>query len=105
MDNDVEDLRIVVAYLSQTYGYHVDLIIAHSRGSTVGFRWMCTLNLAEGERPPSGYVNLSARYRMKVCFLARRRYRMLILGLRLVVISKNAYRKHPLLSILLSQPQ
>ncbi|KAJ8081034.1 hypothetical protein PM082_017874 [Marasmius tenuissimus] len=65
MENDVEDLRTVVAFLSQTYGYHVDLVIAHSRGSLVGFRWMCTLTLAEGERFPSGYVNLSARYRMK----------------------------------------
>lgn len=62
MESDLEDLRVVVEYLKKTYDYAVDLIVGHSRGSLVGFRWMCVSE--EGKRV-SGFVNASARYRMK----------------------------------------
>ncbi|KAG8983357.1 hypothetical protein FRB90_006093, partial [Tulasnella sp. 427] len=61
--NDVEDINAVVAYLKAQYGYRVDLVVGHSRGSIVGIRWMCT---APEARDVSGYVNLSGRYRMKL---------------------------------------
>ncbi|KAI0060376.1 ectomycorrhiza-regulated esterase [Artomyces pyxidatus] len=57
---DLEDLRIVVAYLAREYGYEVDLLIGHSRGSVVAFHWLCT---SEGRRV-GGMVNVSGRYRM-----------------------------------------
>ncbi|KAH9059976.1 Alpha/Beta hydrolase protein [Lactarius vividus] len=59
--DDVEDVRVVVAYLTQEYGYKIDLVIGHSRGSVVAMRWLCTSD--EGKHV-SGFVNVSARYRM-----------------------------------------
>ncbi|ESK95681.1 ectomycorrhiza-regulated esterase lipase thioesterase family protein [Moniliophthora roreri MCA 2997] len=61
MDEDIQDLNAVVDYL-KTRGYRVDLIVGHSRGSLVAFRWLCT---AEDARTVSGFVNASARYRMR----------------------------------------
>jgi uncharacterized alpha/beta hydrolase family protein len=60
---DVVDLQIVVAYLRAHYGYRIDIIVGHSRGSLVGLRWMC---IAEEAKDVSGYVNVSGRYRMEV---------------------------------------
>lgn len=65
--NDVEDIQIVVNYLSTTYGYKVDLVVGHSRGSIVAMRWMCTTN--EGQQV-SAFVNLSGRYRTQVHLIA-----------------------------------
>jgi len=59
--NDVEDLRVVVAYLIQEYGYKIDLLVGHSRGSLVAMRWLCTSD--EGKNV-GGFVNVSARYKM-----------------------------------------
>lgn len=61
--NDLQDVDAVVAYLKSQYGYRVDLVIGHSRGSTVGMQWLAAS--PEGQRV-SGFVNVSARYRVKV---------------------------------------
>ncbi|KAH7919473.1 ectomycorrhiza-regulated esterase [Leucogyrophana mollusca] len=58
---DVEDLVAVVAYLRATYGYDVDMIVGHSRGSVVGMHWLCTSEEGKGVR---ALVNASGRYRM-----------------------------------------
>ncbi|KAI0313242.1 ectomycorrhiza-regulated esterase [Amylostereum chailletii] len=58
---DVEDLRVVVAYLVREYGYVVDLVVGHSRGSVAGMYWLCT---SEEGRRVGGMVNVSGRYRM-----------------------------------------
>jgi len=59
---DLEDLCAVVEFLKVNYGYVIDLIVGHSRGAIVSFRWICTS--AEGANI-SGFVNASGRYRMK----------------------------------------
>lgn len=63
---DVEDVRLVVAYLTEKYGYEIDLVIGHSRGSVVGMSWCCT---SEEGTKVSGFVNASGRYRMEVSSL------------------------------------
>ncbi|KAI0035215.1 Alpha/Beta hydrolase protein [Vararia minispora EC-137] len=60
---DVEDLRVVVRHLTSTYGYVVDLLVGHSRGSVVAMLWIC--NSEEGKNI-GGFVNVSGRYRMDV---------------------------------------
>ncbi|KAF9468668.1 Alpha/Beta hydrolase protein [Collybia nuda] len=59
---DLEDLTAVVDYLKATYGYVIDLVVGHSRGSLVGLRWLCT---SEEGKSVSGFVNASGRYRMR----------------------------------------
>ncbi|KAF9063281.1 Alpha/Beta hydrolase protein [Rhodocollybia butyracea] len=59
--DDLEDLRVVVDFLKVNYGYEIDLLVGHSRGSIVGFRWICT---SEEGAKISGFVNASGRYRM-----------------------------------------
>ena len=61
--DDVRDLEAAVAYLTNQFGYVVDIIIGHSRGVVTGFRWMCTAKEAQTVR---GFVNASGRYRMRV---------------------------------------
>lgn len=61
--DDVEDLRIVVEYLKRTYGYVVDLLVGHSRGSIVSLKWVSS---TEDGKNVSGVVNVSGRYRMEV---------------------------------------
>ena len=63
--SDVEDISAVVAYMTNCYGYKVDLILAHSRGSVSSMWWMCTS--VEG-RAVKGFVNVSARYQMHVSY-------------------------------------
>jgi uncharacterized protein len=63
LSEDLVDLKAVVAYLKFTYGYVVDLVVGHSRGSIVAMRWICT---TEEGRNISGFVNASGRYRMAV---------------------------------------
>ncbi|TFK73187.1 alpha/beta-hydrolase [Pluteus cervinus] len=58
---DIEDIKTVVAYLKSTYGYIIDLVVAHSRASLTAFKWICT---TEDGRNISGFVNASGRYRM-----------------------------------------
>jgi len=61
--DDVVDLRVVVDYLKINYGYKIDLVVGHSRGSIVAFKWICT---TEEGKNISGFVNASGRYRMRV---------------------------------------
>ena len=63
LDEDLQDLIVVVDYLIQNYGYSIDLVVGHSRGSLVSMRWLCTSEHAKHVR---GYVNVSGRYRMEV---------------------------------------
>lgn len=62
LEKDVIDISVVADYLKQTYGYIIDLLVGHSRGSLAAMRWICTTE--HGNRI-SGFVNISARYRMK----------------------------------------
>jgi uncharacterized protein len=64
LNDDVEDIKTVVKYLTEIYGYTIDLLIGHSRGSLVSMRWICT---TEEGRTIRGFVNVSGRYRMEVC--------------------------------------
>ncbi|KIM42967.1 hypothetical protein M413DRAFT_443787 [Hebeloma cylindrosporum] len=59
--NDLVDLQAVVDYLKATYGYVIELLVGHSRGSIVAFRWLAT---TEDGRKVSAFVNASGRYRM-----------------------------------------
>ncbi|KAF8817145.1 ectomycorrhiza-regulated esterase [Phlegmacium glaucopus] len=61
LDEDMVDLQVVVDYLKQTYGYVIELLVGHSRGSVVAFRWIST---TEDGRKVSAFVNASGRYRM-----------------------------------------
>ncbi|GLB38189.1 putative ectomycorrhiza-regulated esterase [Lyophyllum shimeji] len=61
LEEDLVDLSVVVEYLKANYGYVVDLVVGHSRGSLVGMRWVCT---TEDGKNISGFVNASGRYRM-----------------------------------------
>ncbi|KAI6117871.1 Alpha/Beta hydrolase protein [Pisolithus croceorrhizus] len=58
---DVQDLVTVVAFLRDNYGYEIDMVVGHSRGSVVGMHWLCTSE--EGKRV-TAVVNVSGRYRM-----------------------------------------
>jgi pimeloyl-ACP methyl ester carboxylesterase len=60
---DVQDLVTVVAYLRSTYGYEIDVVVGHSRGSVVGMHWLCTSEEGQHAR---AMVNASGRYRMHV---------------------------------------
>jgi hypothetical protein len=63
LDRDITDISAVVDYLNSTYGYSVELLIGHSRGSITAFRW---LSVSEKARTVSSFVNVSGRYRMSV---------------------------------------
>ena len=59
----MEDLCVVVDHLTRVYGYEIDLLVAHSRGSLVAFHWFCT---SEDAKRVGGLVNVSGRYQMNV---------------------------------------
>ena len=63
LTEDVEDIRVVSEHLATHYGYHIALIVGHSRGSVTAMRWLCTSDLGKHVR---GFVNVSGRYRMEV---------------------------------------
>lgn len=63
LEEDLEDVNVVVAHLKSTYGYEIELVVGHSRGSLVGFRWIASTE--DGRKVPA-FVNVSARYRMRV---------------------------------------
>lgn len=63
LEDDLADITAVVDYLKATYGYVVDLVVGHSRGALVAFRWICT---TEDGKNVSAFVNASGRYRMHV---------------------------------------
>jgi uncharacterized alpha/beta hydrolase family protein len=54
---------MVVSYLRNTYGYEIDVVVGHSRGSVVGMYWLCTSEEGQHAR---AMVNVSGRYRMDV---------------------------------------
>ena len=62
-EDDLQDLRAVVAFLVLQLGYSIDMIVGHSRGSIVAFKWICT---APEGASVSAFVNVSGRYRMEV---------------------------------------
>ena len=66
MEEDVLDLRIITDYLKAHFGYQFDLVIGHSRGAVLAIRWLCT---SEDGKKVSGFVIVSATYRMKVRIL------------------------------------
>ncbi|KAJ7681511.1 ectomycorrhiza-regulated esterase [Mycena rosella] len=69
MQDDVEDLSVVARYMQSVYGYVIDLVVGHSRGSIVGMRWLAT---APEARSVSAFINASGRYRMSAAVQAWR---------------------------------
>lgn len=63
--NDVLDLEVVVDYLAREFGYIVDMVVGHSRGSVVGMLWLCK-HRDGAAKDATRYVNVSGRYRMEV---------------------------------------
>ncbi|KAG7441874.1 ectomycorrhiza-regulated esterase [Guyanagaster necrorhizus] len=63
LEQDVLDLHVVTEYLTTYFGYHIDLIVAHSRGTILAVRWLCT---TEEGKNVSGFVNVAGRYRIRV---------------------------------------
>ncbi|KAF5382679.1 hypothetical protein D9615_003055 [Tricholomella constricta] len=63
LEDDMVDLSVVVEYLKATYGYVIDLVVGHSRGSLIAMRWLCT---TEDGRNVSGFVNASESPAAKV---------------------------------------
>ncbi|TFK39083.1 ectomycorrhiza-regulated esterase [Crucibulum laeve] len=61
LDKDIVDINTVVGFLKREYGYVIDLVVGHSRGALVAFRWLCT---TEDGRNVTAFVNASGRYRM-----------------------------------------
>lgn len=77
---DIEDMDAVLAHLASEYGYRCDLIIGHSRGSLVGWKWFAehygqSGKLKEGldssslssslPASPPLWVSLGGRWRME----------------------------------------
>ncbi|KAF9046375.1 ectomycorrhiza-regulated esterase [Panaeolus papilionaceus] len=61
LQNDLVDLQVVVDFLKKTYGYAIELVVGHSRGAIVAFRWLAS---TEDGRNAGAFVNASGRYRM-----------------------------------------
>lgn len=55
-------------YLKNEYGYVVDMLVGHSRGSVTALLWLCKHKDGDAKTLTS-YVNVSGRYRMEVRFL------------------------------------
>ena len=72
----------MVDYLKITYGYVIELLVGHSRGSIIAFRWLAT---SEDGQKVGAFVNASGRYRMAVRVCSRSIWP----GLRR---ARNAYR-------------
>ncbi|TFY69559.1 hypothetical protein EVJ58_g350 [Rhodofomes roseus] len=62
-EDDIQDLGVVVQYLTREYGYVIDLLVGHSRGSVAGLHWLSRYPKEETSSV-RGYVNASGRYRM-----------------------------------------
>ena len=52
-------------HLTREYGYVIDLVVGHSRGSVAGLIWLCRYPKEE-MGTVRGFVNVSGRYRMSV---------------------------------------
>ncbi|KAI0354928.1 ectomycorrhiza-regulated esterase [Trametes cingulata] len=63
-ENDVVDLDVVVEYLTKEFGYVIDMLVGHSRGSVVGLLWLCK-HRDGASKNVRRYVNVSGRYRME----------------------------------------
>lgn len=67
---DVKDMDAVVDFLTQEYGYSVDLVVGHSRGSLVGWKWFAdrfgpeSSTSKESQRSPPLWISLGGRWRM-----------------------------------------
>ncbi|KAI1789589.1 ectomycorrhiza-regulated esterase [Ganoderma leucocontextum] len=61
---DVTDLEVVVAYLQKEYGYAVDMLVGHSRGSVTSLLWLCK-HRDDDAKAVTRYVNVCGRYRME----------------------------------------
>ncbi|KZT12015.1 ectomycorrhiza-regulated esterase [Laetiporus sulphureus 93-53] len=61
---EVIDLHVVADYLMKQYGYVIDLLVGHSKGSVVAMLWLCTYPKSE-TGSVRGYVNVSGRYRVE----------------------------------------
>ncbi|KAI0335937.1 alpha/beta-hydrolase [Cubamyces sp. BRFM 1775] len=62
--DDVLDLEVVVDYLTKEYGYVIDMLVGHSRGSVVSLLWMCKHRDGHAKNVRR-YVNVAGRYRME----------------------------------------
>ncbi len=60
---DVEDIQVVADYLIRNFGYVIDLIVGHSKGSVAAMRWVCISPQAANVR---GFVDVSGGYRLHV---------------------------------------
>lgn len=56
-------MQAVVDHLWTNFGYVTDLVIGHSRGAIIAFRWIATSVYGQ---QVSAFVNVSGRYRMEV---------------------------------------
>lgn len=65
--NDVDDIDAVVAHLRREYGYVVDMLVGHSRGSVAAMLWLCKHKDGHA-KDVKMYVNVSGRFRMEVGF-------------------------------------
>jgi len=65
INEDIVDLQVVVEYLKSNFGYKIDMLIGHSRGSIVALYWICK---SEDGRRVSAVVNVSGRYRMPLIY-------------------------------------
>nr|VWP01728.1 CBFD_NFYB_HMF domain-containing protein [Ganoderma boninense] len=71
--DDVMDLEVVVEYLKREYGYVVDMLVGHSRGSITALMWLCKHNDREA-KTVTRFVNVSGRYRMEKIYDVMRLY-------------------------------
>ncbi|KAI0632087.1 alpha/beta-hydrolase [Trametes polyzona] len=62
--NDILDLEVVVDHLTKEFGYIVDMVVGHSRGSVVGMLWLCKHREGAAKNARS-FVNVACRYRME----------------------------------------
>ncbi|KAH9933107.1 ectomycorrhiza-regulated esterase [Epithele typhae] len=65
-EDDLADLDAIVAYLAREYGYVVDMLVGHSRGSVVAMLWLCRHRDGPLTRAVRRFVNVSGRYRMEI---------------------------------------
>lgn len=67
IDHDVQDLRAVITFLKERYGYAVELLVGHSRAALSGWMYFATFAdemRNEEERIPY-WVSVSGRWRME----------------------------------------
>jgi hypothetical protein len=65
--DDVDDIQVVAEYMKMNHGYDVAMVVAHSKGSIVACKWICSGS--EETSKLEMFVNISGRYRMQVRFI------------------------------------